>query len=152
MASAHRRASLPARRFPTPFGRRQPQTKPADAGDQDAASELARLLARRGDLGQLRACAEAGDVAAADQLARLLIWRWDLDELRARADAGDTAAANHMVHGEDHWNHKLTWPVVHLIRTSHEPVKVLAARYRVVPATISAVRSWRTWRSPPVTP
>jgi hypothetical protein len=50
------------------------------------------LLAERGDLDELRARADAGDMNAADELADLLAQRGDLDEavqmLRARADAG----------------------------------------------------------------
>jgi hypothetical protein len=42
----------------------------------------------------LRACADAGDGDAATRLARLLADRGDLDELRARADAGDGIAAS----------------------------------------------------------
>ena len=65
----------------------------ADAGDEEAASQLAGLLGQRGDLDGLRARADAGDGAAARQLAGLLVERGDLDELRARADAGDGEAA-----------------------------------------------------------
>ena len=61
----------------------------ADAGDEAAASRLAELLAERGDLDELRARADAGDGHAARQLAELLAERGDLDGLRARADAGD---------------------------------------------------------------
>ncbi len=63
----------------------------ADGGDEDAARELAKLLARRGDLDQ-RARADSGDVYAADLLASLLAERGNLDEaeqiLRAQAEAG----------------------------------------------------------------
>jgi len=65
----------------------------ADAGDGAAAGRLARLLADRGDLDELRARADAGDPDAVSMLARLLADRGDLDELRARADAGDVYAA-----------------------------------------------------------
>ena len=65
----------------------------ADAGDRAAVRPLARLLAERGDLDELRARADAGDAYAAVRLARLLADRGDLDELRARADAGDEFAA-----------------------------------------------------------
>jgi hypothetical protein len=54
-----------------------------------------------------------------------------------------------MAHGEDRWNHKLTWKSVRLIRGSKEPTGVLAARYEVAPATIASVRAWRQWRNPP---
>ena len=52
---------------------------PADAGDEDAAAQLAELLAERGDLDGLRARADAGDEDAAWQLAELLAERGDLD-------------------------------------------------------------------------
>jgi hypothetical protein len=69
----------------------------ADAGDENAAEQLADLLARRGDLDQLRARADAGDEYAARQLVRLLTERGDLDGaeqiLRTRADADDRIAA-----------------------------------------------------------
>ena len=68
----------------------------ADAGDEEAASQLAGLLGQRGDLDELRARADAGDGAAARQLAELLVERGDLDELRARADAGDGEAASQL--------------------------------------------------------
>jgi hypothetical protein len=54
---------------------------------------LATLLAKAGDLDELRVRADTGDRAAAGQLARLLADRGDLDGLRARADAGDDVAA-----------------------------------------------------------
>ena len=61
----------------------------ADAGDADAAEELAELLADRGDLDEAaRARADGGDGAAAIWLADLLAERGDLDGaikvLRAR--------------------------------------------------------------------
>jgi thioredoxin-like negative regulator of GroEL len=69
----------------------------ADVGDGDAARQLARLLAWRGDPDEavqvLGDRADAGDEEAAWQLACLLNDRGDLDQLRARADAGDDAAA-----------------------------------------------------------
>ena len=65
----------------------------ADAGDARAADELARLLAKRGDLDELRARAGAGDQSAARQLDLVLAERGDLDELRARAGADDRDAA-----------------------------------------------------------
>jgi hypothetical protein len=89
----------------------------ADAGNGNAASHLARLLAERGDLDELaellaergdldqaeqiwRARADAGDILdttiAAGRLADLLAERGDLDELRARADAGNGNAASHL--------------------------------------------------------
>ena len=54
---------------------------PADAGDMFAALELARLLAGRRDLEELRARADAGDGYAARRLADLLAGRGDLEEL-----------------------------------------------------------------------
>ena len=55
------------------------------------------MLARRGDLDELRARANARDelagLGAARLLAELLAESGDLDELRARADAGDGDAA-----------------------------------------------------------
>ena len=68
----------------------------ADAGDENAAWRLARLLAERGDLEELRTRADAGDQAAASELADLLAERGDLDELRTRADAGDEQAAGEL--------------------------------------------------------
>ena len=65
----------------------------ADLGEEDAARGLADLLARRGDLDELRARADAGDEWAARGLAGLLAERGDLDELRARADADNGHAA-----------------------------------------------------------
>ncbi len=69
----------------------------ADVGDGWAAVSLAGLLARRGDLDELRARADAGDSAAASQLAEVLELRGDLEQaaqvLRALADAGDRDAA-----------------------------------------------------------
>jgi hypothetical protein len=68
-------------------------------------------------------------------------------------DAGDrastTASLGHMAHGEKHWNHKLTWQSVRLIRTSHESTHVLADQFGVTTGAIKAVRAWRTWRRPP---
>ena len=64
-----------------------------DAGDVAAAPLLADLLAERGDVDELRARADVGDVAADRLLADLLAERGDVDELRARTDAGDKAAA-----------------------------------------------------------
>ena len=72
----------------------------AAADDWPAASQLAALLAQRGDLDGaeqiLRARADAGDWRAASQLVELLAQRGDLDGLRARADAGDEAAASNL--------------------------------------------------------
>ena len=69
----------------------------AEAGDLAAASRLAELLAKRGDIDELRALADAGNPSAAEGLADLLAKRGDLDGavqvLRARADAGDLLAA-----------------------------------------------------------
>jgi hypothetical protein len=71
-----------------------------DAGDKNAASHLADLLARRGDLDELRARADAGDKDAASWLADLLVERGDFDEAeqvqRARADADDRLAADRL--------------------------------------------------------
>ena len=75
----------------------------ADAGDEDAAWQLAELLAERGDLDGaeqiLRARADAGDGHAAWRLAELLAERGDLDEAvqsARRADAGDRHAAEQL--------------------------------------------------------
>jgi len=72
----------------------------ADAGDGHAAWRLADLLARRGDLDELRARADAGSQSAANRLAHVLAERGDLDEaaqiLRARADAGNRDAADQL--------------------------------------------------------
>ena len=70
-----------------------------EAGEVDdgrGARRLARLLIRRGDVGEamqiLRARADAGDREATIRLARLLARHGDMDGLRARADAGDEYA------------------------------------------------------------
>ena len=68
----------------------------AGAGDWDAACRLAELLAGRGDLDGLRTRADTGDGYAAWQLAELLAGRGDLDGLRARADTGDMCAARRL--------------------------------------------------------
>ena len=71
----------------------------ADTGDFDgtAAWGLAELLARRGDLDELRGRADAGDGYAADMLAMQLAEADDLEGavqiLRSRADVGDGDAA-----------------------------------------------------------
>jgi Domain of unknown function (DUF4062) len=70
----------------------------ADAGNGDAAYQLARLLAWRGDMDELRARADTGDEPAAGLLAHLLAGRDDLDELRTRADTGDRHAASQLAH------------------------------------------------------
>jgi hypothetical protein len=63
--------------------------------------DLADLLARRGDLGQLRARADNGDANAAYRLADLLVGRGDLEEaeqvLSARTDAASGNADNRLV-------------------------------------------------------
>jgi hypothetical protein len=64
----------------------------ADARDETAAWRLADLLARHGDLEELRTRADT-DQYAAWALAELLARNGDLGELRARADAGDETAA-----------------------------------------------------------
>jgi hypothetical protein len=56
---------------------------------------LAKLLAKHGDLEELRAHVDAGHKGA-DELAHLLARRGDLDQLHARADAGDGAAAERL--------------------------------------------------------
>ena len=56
--------------------------------------QLAELLARRGDLDELRARADAGELGAARRLDGLLAERADLDGLRARVEAGDRYAAD----------------------------------------------------------
>ena len=72
----------------------------ADAGDRYAATQLAGLLADRGDFDEaeqiLRARADAGDRYAARRLAGLLADRGDLEGLRARTDAGDRDAAGRL--------------------------------------------------------
>ncbi|WP_426565383.1 HNH endonuclease [Angustibacter sp. McL0619] len=47
--------------------------------------------------------------------------------------------------GEDHWNHKLTWESVDVIRRSTEPAARLAAVFHVSTSTISMVRSGKRW-------
>jgi len=59
----------------------------------DAAALLARCLAQRDDIHELRARTEAGDQYAAHALADVLARRGDLDELWARARSGDSHAA-----------------------------------------------------------
>ena len=72
----------------------------ADVGDEVAASWLAELLVKRGDLDELRVRAIAGDGYAASRLADLLAEHGDLDGalpiLRARADAGNQDAARRL--------------------------------------------------------
>ena len=70
-----------------------PLYQSADAGDWSAAGAVADLLARRGDLDELRSRAAAGDEHAAMQLADLFARHGDLDELRRLADTGDVSAA-----------------------------------------------------------
>jgi hypothetical protein len=65
----------------------------ADAGDEQAAYQLAELLAWRGDLDQLRARTDAGDRYAARRLGDLLKERGELEELRAWAEAGNQDVA-----------------------------------------------------------
>ncbi|ONH55480.1 hypothetical protein CcI49_28580 [Frankia sp. CcI49] len=69
---------------------------PADAGDRDAAEQLAHYLAELGDVDGLRARADTGDGAAARQLASILAERGQLPEaehlLRVLADTGDDIA------------------------------------------------------------
>jgi hypothetical protein len=66
----------------------------------DTASELARLLRERANLGELRRRADAGDPEAANELARSLRDRGDLLDalavLARLADAGDPEAANEL--------------------------------------------------------
>ncbi|WP_344350344.1 hypothetical protein [Catellatospora coxensis] len=76
----------------------------ADAGDGEAAWELAGLLRERGDIAGvvtvLRHRANADDASAARELTRLLRERGDVDGavavLRRRADAGDREAAREL--------------------------------------------------------
>jgi thioredoxin-like negative regulator of GroEL len=72
----------------------------ADAGDRNAASRLAELLAERGELDELRARAETGDSFAASRLAELLEERGDPDGatqvLRTAAETGDSFAASRL--------------------------------------------------------
>lgn len=69
----------------------------ADAGDKDAAWELVRLLAGRGDLDEaariMRGRVDAGEWGAEARRADLLADVGDLDGLRALANAGDRDAA-----------------------------------------------------------
>jgi NACHT domain len=68
----------------------------ADADDEDAARQLASLLARAGRVNALRARADDGDPAAGRQLADLLARVGRVDELRARAAADDRYAAERL--------------------------------------------------------
>lgn len=74
---------------------------PADADDQQAAGQLASLLADHGDLEGSRARADAGSEPAAEHLADLLAKRGDLDEreqiLCALTDYGGINAAEQLV-------------------------------------------------------
>jgi thioredoxin-like negative regulator of GroEL len=74
----------------------------ADAGDSDAACNLAFLLLEHGRLDELRTRADTSDSddareAACDALARLLAEQDCVEELRARADAGDSYARNDLI-------------------------------------------------------
>lgn len=69
-----------------------PLRRYADAGDEAAASALASLLARHGEVDELRTRADAGDKGAAWALASVLARQGQAEELRARADAGDERA------------------------------------------------------------
>ncbi len=74
----------------------------ANVGDQEAASRLADMLARRGDRDGaaqvLRARADAGDWPDAWQLAVVLDLPGALDGLRARADVGGYPAASRLAY------------------------------------------------------
>ncbi len=74
--------------------------KAAEAGDDYGARRLVGLLAKRGEVGELRVRAEAGDDYAAVRLASVLVERGEVEEalnlLRVRAEAGDTFAAGQM--------------------------------------------------------
>jgi hypothetical protein len=59
---------------------------------------LADLLAKRGDIDELRARANAGDDDAAYQVACLLADQNKLDELRAWADGGNASAREVLAH------------------------------------------------------
>jgi hypothetical protein len=65
----------------------------ADADSRPAAFQPAGLLAKRGDLNELRTRADVGDRFAASELADLLAGHGDLDQAvqieRALADAGE---------------------------------------------------------------
>jgi len=65
----------------------------ADADSRPAAFQPAGLLAKRGDLDELRTRADVGDRFAASELADLLAGHGDLDQAvqieRALADAGE---------------------------------------------------------------
>jgi hypothetical protein len=54
-------------------------------------------------------------------------------------------ARNAMPLGEDHWNAKLTWAKVDVIRASPEPHSALAERFGVSTGTIKAVRRGDRW-------
>ena len=73
-----------------------------DAGSEDAASRLARLLAQRDDLDGLRTLANADEWPVAQELiirelADLLARRDDLDGLRALANVGGRAGNKYVV-------------------------------------------------------
>ncbi len=70
----------------------EPRPKVADAGDWEAADQLAE----RGDLDQLRARTDAGNEHADQQLVYLMTTPEDLDQLRARTDAGNINAAQEL--------------------------------------------------------
>ncbi|KOV87568.1 hypothetical protein [Nocardia sp. NRRL S-836] len=70
---------------------------PADRGDQDAAIRMVDLLARQGQLEELRARADNGDRYAAVRMVDVLARQGQLEELRARAASGDELAAIRMV-------------------------------------------------------
>jgi len=70
---------------------------PAAAGDKSAREQLVNLLARRGDVDELRIHTDAGDSWAAHKLTTLLADRDDTDDvvgaLRSAARAGESRAA-----------------------------------------------------------
>ena len=78
--------------YAIPFYRRA-----IDAGDHDAAYDLADLLVRCGDVDGLRALADAGTGPAVNRLDAMLAERGEIDELRARADSGDTRAEDLLI-------------------------------------------------------
>ncbi|MCG5435264.1 tetratricopeptide repeat protein, partial [Micromonospora foliorum] len=68
----------------------------ANSGNDAAAAELALLLAQQGRVDELRNWADSGNADAAEKLARLLASQGVVDELWTRADAGDKYAAEEL--------------------------------------------------------
>jgi hypothetical protein len=66
-------------------------------GNEDARKQLAKLLARRGDVEGLRSRADQGDSWAERRLVELLAQRGDVEGVRSRADQGDSWAERRLV-------------------------------------------------------